>query len=167
MTQEEVDQIWAEAMHYYDKGENIMHLPADILQATLEMQEKHSQSNEYYGAIEEYLKTPIPMNWDDLSVQDRRQWLSASDEFKDENQEPRKLRDRVSPIEIWVECFQREAGSLTRMISMTINDAMTKMPGWTKDETPKRYGPYGRQRGYHLVDPTLATYGIKEEDLPF
>lgn len=151
MDQDTVDQIWAEAMHYYKAGENIMSLPADILQVAVAVQEKHSQANEFYGSIEEYLKKSIPMNWKAMSIQERRQWLNASEEFQDENKEPRMLRNQISPVEIWVECLLGEAKNLTRSISRTINDAMDKMPGWTKDQYPKRYGPYGNQRGYYKI----------------
>jgi hypothetical protein len=57
-----------------------------------------------------------------------------------------------------VECFQGDAKTLTRTVARTINEAMDKMPGWVKDTYPKRYGPYGNQRGHYLVETDESEY---------
>lgn len=161
MTQDVIDQIWAEAKHYYETGENIMELDEESDNYLAALHESHTEQNPYLGAIMEFLEKPIPKKWDAMKISSRVAWFSGSADFEDEIT-PDKLikRNQISAMEVWVECFQKDQASLTRMQSRIINEALDRVPGWIKDSTPCRYGPYGNQRGYKRADKPM-------DDLPF
>jgi predicted P-loop ATPase len=149
MTQDEVDQIWAEAMHYYKKGENIMHLEKDIADKASALQSRHSQHNNFIGIIEEYLLVKLPEDWNEKNIQERKQWIQATEDFRAEEDTGRLVeRTRVCALEVWCEAMGKDVATLTNMISRQINEAIESLSGWTRDKYPKKYGVYGSQRGF-------------------
>lgn len=149
LTQDEVDQIWAETMHYYKAGENIMHLEKDIAEAAAALQSSHSQHNSYIGIISEYLKIKIPKSWNKKSIAERRQWIQASEEFRADSDEELTERMQVCAVEIWCEAMGRDVATLSNAIARQINEALESLSGWTRDKYPRRYGVYGNQRGFY------------------
>ena len=151
LPKEEVDQIWAEAVNFFRKGENIMELPKEVDMEASRMQAEHSQENSYVGLIQEFLKKPIPATgWDDLTLFEKRQWIQATDDFRAENGEPLILRDKVSAPEVWNEMLAKDIAHMKYMEARQINEALSTLEGWEKLKYPIRFGPYGNQRGYRL-----------------
>ena len=154
LPQAEVDQIWAEAMHHYKKGENIMHLEKDITDTAQSLQSRHSQHNSYIGIIEEFIKIGIPKNWNDKSQAERRQWIQATEDFRAEDSSELAERTHVCAIEVWVEAMGRDVATLTNVTARQINEALENMSGWVREKYPRRYGVYGNQRGFYKIGGT-------------
>ena len=147
LTEEVRNQIWAEAVELFRSGENINRLSETSLKEASELQQSHSEDNDLLGLIEEYLKIPLPSNWNLLGIQERRQWISATSDYRDDNKLDKKERTKVSAIEVWCECLQKNEADITKGRSREINECLDKIPGW-KPCGLQRFGPYGHQRGY-------------------
>lgn len=153
LSKEEVDQIWAEAVHFYRKGENIMELPKEVDEQASRMQNEHSQDNPYVGLIEEFLLKPIPSEgWDDLTMFEKRQWIQATEEFRDSNESKLIMRDKLCAPEVWNEMLGKDIASMKYLDTRQINDALSTIKGWEKVRYPLRFGPYGTQRGYRVIN---------------
>lgn len=150
LTQSEVDQLWAEALHYYHQGENIMYMDSAVEEQARSIQERHSQHNSMIGIIEELLNTQVPNDWNDRNIIERRQWVQANDDFRDENGGSNLVkRTRVCALEVWCEALGKDVSQMTNAHARQINEAIESLKGWKRDKTPRKYGVYGSQRGFY------------------
>ena len=145
---EEVDQIWAEAYVYWMLGEKLF-LPKDIEILAEEQQENHRESSGKEGMIREFLGRKIPKCWDSLDVQKRRQYWNGNLHLPED--EVLVERDKVCAVELWTECFGGDVKYMKRADSTEINNILLGMKGWKRIHTPRRFGPYGQQRGFEKV----------------
>lgn len=142
----EVDQIWAEAYMYWQMGEKLF-LPKEIEHLAEAAQKEHRESSGKEGLILEYLEKPLPANWNSMKLMDRRTYLNGNMKMP----EGAGLVPRMSvcAVEIWVECFGGDPRYMQRRDSTEINNILMGIPGWEKERTPRKYGDYGSQRGFH------------------
>lgn len=70
-TQEERDQIWAEAKHIWESGEQL-YLDAALLPAAEEAQREAMEVDERQGLVEEYLDMLLPEKWAEMDTTARR-----------------------------------------------------------------------------------------------
>lgn len=149
MTRNDVEQIWAEAKVRYMLGEPLNLTDDSVLaQANLE-QNAMIEQDERTGLIEEYLEKLLPPNWKNLSMYERRMWLTG--DFGASQGTER--RTTVSGIEIWVECLGNSASNYSRAEALWIQRIMSNMPGWTdKPVRTVRIGEYGPQKVYARLD---------------
>lgn len=140
----EADQIWAEAYSYWKEGETL-YFDKELEQSAKIQQDKHKIKLEWEGMIQNYLDKKIPVNWDSLGVSERRLFLHGQAQVP-----PEELvrREKVSAIEVWVECLNGDPKHLERKNSVKINGILSNLAGWKKNKSRRRYGPYGTQRGY-------------------
>ncbi|MFR2405376.1 MAG: VapE domain-containing protein, partial [Eubacterium callanderi] len=85
LTDNEVDQIWAEALHYYKEGEKIF-LEDELLKMAEEEQRKALESDPREYMVVEYLNTPVPLNWNTMSKEDRIQFLNGFTSLEDQGE---------------------------------------------------------------------------------
>ena len=160
LSQDDVDQIWAEAIHYYKRGENIMHLEKEIAEEAQTIQTSHTQHNSFIGIVEEFSSIKIPDDWKDRTIQERRQWVQASEDFRAEDTSNLLERMHVCAIEVWCEAMGKDVGTLTNIVARQINEAIESMGGWKREKFPRKYGAYGNQRGFYKVggsyDPDIV-----------
>ena len=149
LTDDEVDQIWAEAVCLYRQHEPL-YLEKDMSIVAAELQKQHTEESSWTGPIQEYLEKMVPENWDKMSTADRRNYLSG-DGF--DMPEGTVRRDRICALEIWVELMGGEIKNLSRMQSMDISNIMRNMPGWEPTKSGLRFGVYGYQKGFVRVKP--------------
>ncbi|MCC8013661.1 MAG: virulence-associated E family protein [Eubacterium sp.] len=151
ITDDDVSQIWAEAVHLYKQGEKL-YLEGDDAKAAVDMQRQAMETDERQGLVEEYLNTPLPENWDQMSTYERRNYLSGND-F---GAAPVGTveRTQVSNAEIWCECFGNSLSSIKTSDSYAIAAIMMKINGWEKTGKRKRVPIYGQQRIYEKVSQT-------------
>ena len=71
---DERDQLWAEAMHYYRKGEKT-YLEGDMLIESLKVQADSTQTDEWVGWVQDYLDKPLPYKWNEMSPEERRDYI--------------------------------------------------------------------------------------------
>jgi len=147
LTDADVDQIWAETVFLYNKGEKL-YLEGEEADAAVREQTSAMETDEREGLVRAYLNTLLPENWSELSLYERRNYLNGSD-FGNETQKGTVKRRTVSNIEIWCECFGREASSLKKTDSYEIAAIMRKIPEWEKSkDAPVTLPLYGKQRIY-------------------
>ena len=147
LTDADIDQIWAETVFLYNKGEKL-YLEGEEADAAVREQTSAMETDEREGLVRAYLNTLLPENWLEMSLYERRNYLNGSD-FGNETQKGTVKRSSVSNIEIWCECFGREASSLKKTDSYEIAAIMRKIPEWEKSkDAPVTLPLYGRQRIY-------------------
>ncbi|MGL5752172.1 MAG: VapE domain-containing protein, partial [Paraclostridium sp.] len=153
LTKNEINQIWAEAMHLYRSGEKLI-LEGDTLKIAIQNQEKHLDESPKEGMIREYLNMLLPKSWDKMDISARRRYITGGD-FSD-FEEGTVKRQRVCAMEIWVELFSGDPKMLTPAQSREINDILRKMPRWesySKGSGKLRFGNlYGYQKAFTLIE---------------
>ena len=160
ITDEEVHQIWAEAKHYFDKGEKL-YLNSKLEAVAREIQEQFTEEDPQIGVIEEYLERLLPADWAEMELDARRYWLNSTDKEK----APGVLkRTTVCAKEIFCEALGQNPDRATLQELRPINDTITnKFPEWTKKaKNNKRFPIYGRQRYYQLEG--YGTEWVTEDD---
>ena len=106
------------------------------------------------GVVRDYLDALLPDEWDAMSLYERRSFLSGS-EFGAAGRVGRNRRRLVCNMEIWCECFGKEASAMKRTDSYEISSVMRKIEGWGKfaENTTGLYPfpIYGRQRAMQRI----------------
>lgn len=146
----DVEQIWAETLVLYEKGEKLYLEGDDVHLATSE-QDDAMESDEREGLVRTYLDTLLPENWDTMSAYERRNFLNGS-EFGGESHVGTVERTLVCNMEIWCECFGKEAAAMKPADSYAIAGIMKKIGDWNKYTGNKNgtsnFPIYGKQRCY-------------------
>lgn len=145
LTPEVIQQIWAEAVAYFRKGEALF-LPPELETAAREVQETYEEENPKVGIVADYLERLLPPDWEERDLYSRRTWLEGS--------EPGTVqRDRVCSFEIWAEALGQSPDRLDRYATKEIRDIMSNLPQWRHQGNAKcTRKPYGFQRYYKLED---------------
>ncbi len=146
MTEEEIRQIWAEALVRYKEGEPL-HLDNELAGMALKEQQIAMEVDEREGMVRDYLEMPLPERWDKMDIFDRRNYICGS-EFGGEREPGVRKRERVCNMEIWCECFGKERGNLKRQDANEISAIMANIDGWKKADNKVRFPIYGIVRGY-------------------
>lgn len=149
LTEEEIDQVWAEAYEMYKQGESLYMTGEEDMLAKIE-QHKHSEQDERKGIIEEYLNAKYPDNWASMDLYDRRRWLEDP-----LSQAGTTQKDFVCVAEIWCECLGKEKNDMSRYNTRDINDIMRSLPEWEASTSTKNFSIYGKQKYYKRRDSLL------------
>jgi predicted P-loop ATPase len=138
----EVDQIWAEALELW-KNKEMIYLTEEQEKLAANAQEEHKEINEKEGVILKYLETLLPVNWDEMDIFRRRDFLDGTD-----LQEGEIKRDKVCVLEIWCECFGKNKADMKKSDSIELNNILNRLKGWGKSKKMSRFKFYGMQRYY-------------------
>lgn len=145
LTEDEVDQIWAEVLTFVNAGE-ALYLDDELEKVANIMQKQAREKDDREGLVKEYLEQKLPENWDGMNLYERREFLYG-DEFKKHSEEGTVIRQTVSNIEIWCECFGKPKSELTRKASFEISSIMNSIEGWTEvSDKAVRLPIYGPQK---------------------
>jgi len=149
---EEIDQIWAEAMELWKNGEPL-YLKGEALNLAKQKQEQHKEDTPLKGLIEDYLNRRYPDNWEEMDEVARRNFIKAGEASLDfpDTINLTVTKDKVCVLEVWVEVLGNSPGSLKKSDSREINDILRSIDGWEKTDSSLRFGRYGTQRGYVRV----------------
>ena len=143
---DEVDQLWAEAVMYWRLGESLI-LTGELAQEAQRQQENHAEQDPREGMIRDFVERPVPLDWYKKDISTRKMYWS--NEFNRNNVETME-RDRICAAEIWVECLGNEIRFMKRSDVIAINDILSRIEGWEKKSTGFRYGPYGIVKGGYV-----------------
>lgn len=149
LTQDEVNQIWAEAYQLYLAKEPLYLVGDEDIIAKIE-QHKHSEADERKGIIEEYLNTKFPDDWDKMGLYDRRRWL---EDPLSKNGTVQK--DFVCIAEVWCECLGKDKTDMSRYNTREINEIVRSLPEWEPITSTKNFAIYGKQKYYKRKDSLL------------
>lgn len=153
LTDEVRDQIWAEACVIESgtkdrAGEKLYLDTKELRRAAEAEQDRHFEQSPLTGDVERYLETPLPENWAELDLTDRRAFFRGSEDFGTEPQ-GKVRREKVCALEIWCEMLNGEKKDFTISRSKEIQDIVLRTGKWEKVKTTLKFGSiYGNQRGF-------------------
>jgi putative DNA primase/helicase len=149
----EIDQVWAEALVLWKKGETLF-LDDETEKEAVLVQAQHTEESSKEGIIDEFLDMLLPAGWNDMDIATRRYFIHGN-EFGTEK-EGTVTRDKVCAMEIWVELFQGDPKAMTPIAAREINEILRKLEGWIpypKGTGKLRFGKnYGLQRAFVRKD---------------
>ena len=149
MTDEELQQIWAEAVQIWKDGEPL-YLSGKMEREAALAQERHMEDNPKIGQILEFLDTPLPANWDELNIEARRRYIHGTDFGEPEGGSIR--RDKVCAMEILVELFEKDQKWIKPFDTREINDILRNLHGWSEygggRQGQLRFKIYGKQKTF-------------------
>lgn len=155
LSKDDIDQLWAEAYHYWSEGEPLV-LEGELEEEALRIQLSHTEGGELVGLIEEYLDMLLPDNWESLDIIDRRDYIRN---YGDDDHCGSVQRERVCALEIWCEVMEGDRKNLQNAKAREIIDILQSIKGWnpySKGVGKMRFGKmYGVQRAFIREDSTL------------
>lgn len=132
-----VDAYWAEAVHYYRMGI----LP--VLSEGAEVEAKiirqvHKSENIEEGALIDYLNMPVPKNWGEMSVFERKHYWNNEKTLWSGT-----IRESVCTTEVAREFFDLSRAECTPQQGRKIGDALRATGLFIQDGSKRRFGDYG------------------------
>ena len=155
------DQLWAEAMHYYQQGEKLYlddRLEAQAKQRQAEYNDDHDDP--LADMLLNFLDTKLPADWETYDLNRRRAWWRDPDPL---NADGTETRNRVSAVEFICERMGRDmADKEFKYLARKVSNLIKALPNWEKVSTTKHcQNLYGIQRGYRRIVEAEAA----EDDL--
>jgi predicted P-loop ATPase len=148
-TDYEVDQIWAEAKHYFEKGEKPF-LSKEIEALARQKQAEHVEFDSWEDNINEFLDKLLPENWKNTEI---------CSEFADDSVGTVK-RDSVTVREIWEQCM-RQKQAIDYNSTHRITNIMNRKKNW---EYRRHYRPGKKTqfRGWIKTENTDQNNELKQ-----
>ncbi len=147
-TDEEVRQVWAEAVCLFRQNEKIHIDDRELKRMAEEAQDRHLEESPLAGAVKGYLDRLLPEDWETMDLSARRMFMQNDGFGMDIHAE--KPREKVCALEVWCELLNGEKKDLTRQKSREINDVILKTGEWERAKTNQRFGDlYGTQKGFY------------------
>ncbi|MFY2157874.1 VapE domain-containing protein [Cytobacillus firmus] len=143
---DEVDQLWAEAVMNWRLGE-VLFLTGELAEEAKRQQESHAEQDPRESLIRDFIDRKVPVDWQKKDIGTRKLYWSG--EFG-RNETDVEDRDRICAAEIWVECLGGDIRFMRRADTMAINDILEQIEGWKKQKNPFRFGPYGKVKGGYI-----------------
>ena len=145
MTGEVIKQIWAEAAETARAGEKL-YLDADLEEYAKKEQREAMEQDDREGIVRNYLDMLLPEGWDGMDIYRRREYFRDQDDPT--RTEGTVMRQTVSNIELWCECFGKGKEEMRPSDSYAISAIMVRIEGWVKSGVRQMLPIYGRQRVY-------------------
>lgn len=139
-----VDQIWAEAVTYYEAGET-WYLDGAVEEMARKVQADHTEANGKLGLIENFLEVLLPEGWDDWDLEKRLMFWSGGFGEERNGTVP---RTKVCALEVWQELFKGDPKSYSQTQAREIIGLLRMIPGWRLSTSINCGAIYGRQRGF-------------------
>lgn len=144
----DVDNLWAEAVYYWQNGEPLYMDTPELEAMAKAEQDQHREDNVKEGMIRDFLTRPIPEGYDAMPLSARRMWWAGTAQNADK---ATTQRTKTCALEIWCECFGGDPRNMKRSDSRDINYILASVPGWKRNKSRRRYGYCGVQRGFELI----------------
>ena len=148
LTDDYVDQVWAEAVHLYRSGETLF-LDEEGSAIAAAARETYIEEDSLTGVIQEWLEQPIPDGWEEMGLEARNMWRAEVAEGIGPKG-TRKIQQTCS-TQIWVECLGRPIGDRRRTDLLDIASSLRALPGWRPVPGRTRVPIYGPQQVYQRV----------------
>lgn len=145
LTDDLVDQIWAEAVQAYRSGEKWF-LNEEAETAAREIQEEHTEESAKAGMIREFVERKVPADWDNRTLEERLIYWEG--DFEDPEESQLVGRTKICATEVWCELLHGDLKLFTQVQAREINAVLSRMSGWKKNRGLNYPGSYGRQRGF-------------------
>ncbi len=143
---DEIDQIWAEAVMRWRMGETL-HLTGELEEEAKRQQELHREADPWEGIVAEFIERKVPPDWNRRSLENRKLfWSGEFDRYEGELVE----RDRICAQEIWLEALGGDKRGMRRAEALRINSILDQQRGWKKLNNIYRFGPHGVVKGGYV-----------------
>lgn len=144
-----VDQVWAEVYFLYRMGEPRYLDEKWMMDDLEEVHKQHMAEDTVESAILNYLDTPIPYDFYDKSIEDRRDIVMGN--YLGDLDKQMIQRDTVSVCEIRYELFGADRYDKSLMESRQVANIMTHLCKWKKSKAKVRVPGYGPQWVYRRI----------------
>lgn len=169
--EENVLQLWAEAVHEYRKLEKQHkpgHLPlfltGEARETAKELQDSRmieTQTQGWAGKISEWANTRVRQS----ALESGVAGASAAEKFRDhEGDDPLVLREYICAIQVWAEVLNGTDESYGRGNSLKVVEAIRCTGEWVEDCVARRPG-YGLQRWFKRVEKAARKPKRSVDDL--
>ncbi len=148
LTDQEVGQIWAEAVQLYKAGEKL-YLDSELELYANQVQADHSEQEDRAGMIQDFLSIPLPDGWDNKNWEERKAYLDDNGLLSIEK-DGRHKRTRVCAAEIACELFRMDKATLNPQNTRFIHEIMQNLEGW-KRGSKTRFSIYGNSVRYYTA----------------
>lgn len=142
----ERDQLWAEAVEYWRRGEKLC-LPKYLDDKMKQRQADYSDDDtDMEGVLRAYLDTLLPPDWNTKNAKERRRYISSPDLLDADGVAP---RDMVCPLEFINERLGKDTQSNDYKYLSQRVAKMLKRIGWEGPVLSRHCeAVYGRQKSY-------------------
>ncbi len=154
LTEDEIAQVWAEAVVRWQMGESLI-LSKEMEEEAEKRRRARTERDPLLGMIEEFVNRKIPADWKDWPKASRKMFWSGS---MDIPAETLVERDRVCASEIWTELLGEYTKAPSRKDTQRINNALKMLDDWEASELQRFGSEYGRQRGFTRVSTKVSTF---------
>ena len=146
MTEEEIDQLWAEAYQLYQNGAGTK-VPDELLGEVTKMQDGAIMEDVRAQFVQQYLDVLLPEDWYGMSLESRCDYINHEGTYAGRPYSGTLRRDYVCAAEIGTELFKMKKIDLTIGFSKNVALMLRKL-GWKEYPTNR-----GRRKipGYGLV----------------
>ena len=160
MTQETVDQIWAEAISLYETGEDC-YLDKAMEKEATKAQRDALEYDEREGKVMAYLDTLLPEDWYKWPVENRVAHFQQTDSGLPDAETTigTELRAQVCSTELWVECFGRSERTMSKQDAWDMASIMSRIGGWERTGERIKIRGYGQQRPFIKIDDAGDNWG--------
>lgn len=158
LTEEYVDQIWAEAVHLYRTGEKLF-LTEEESNLAAESRERFTEEDALAGVVHEYVNTKVPADYAVMTPMDRQFWYQN----RNDGMQPEGVQylNEVCSMQIYVEALGRRIGDHKRIDLLEISNCLKKLEGWQSSGRARRIPGYGPQVTFFRQEDVVE----EEEDL--
>ncbi len=143
---DEIDQLWAEAVTCWRLGEPL-YLSGEIEAQALQEQEAHRETSAREGLIIEFVNREVPDDWQKWDLQRRLMYWQGG--VKDGGRTV--PRTRVCALEVWCEVFGGGFKDIKYTDAAEINAVIGGIPGWERLKNGAQFGYCKLQRGFEKV----------------
>ncbi|WP_159723155.1 virulence-associated E family protein [Enterococcus sp. CSURQ0835] len=144
MSEDDRDQLWAEAVELWRNGEEL-YLNAEQEKQAMEAQEMHTETSSMEGEIQEFLEIKITEDWYERSKQDRRTFIQGRSD--DISEGGTVARNRICIAEVWNELYGGDSKNIHPAKAAEIRQILTHLPGWSKYKLARGRLKFGKDYG--------------------
>ncbi len=143
---DEIDQLWAEAVTCWRLGEPL-YLSGDAERQAMEEQEAHRETSAREGLIIEFVNREVPEDWHRWDLQRRLMYWQGGIQGNVRTMP----RTRVCALEVWCEVFGGGFKDIKYTDAAEINAVIASIPGWERLKNGAQFGYCKLQRGFEKV----------------
>ena len=147
LTQDDIDQLWAEAYERYKNGERNIVLSKEAEKFAETARKNALEKDDRVGLVEAYLERKLPYDWDTRDLDERLDFLRSDEKGAVE-------RTQVCTFEIWAECLGHYNWKDAKKNELDEVRSILRALGWGSKRTIKtqRHRIYGSIRPFKKED---------------
>lgn len=137
-----INQLWAEAMAYYRMGEPL-YLTDDEAKLSADVRDEFTRTDVIEGVVASFADSLVAADWDDMSIEERRQWIVQRDAGLVTGT---ATRDEICAAQVWVEGLGKPIADARDSDYSRIETALKALEGFSMSDRKIYLPGYGRQR---------------------